>query len=251
MNDGVTHPLRDAGGSVQPASSMLGVFGGLGPLASAKFLESIYLRAPFDNEAQAPRVLLLSDPAFPDRTTALLRGQSEELGRRTERCLRQLVELGAERIIICCFTLHAIVPQLPPALRSRVASLPDLALREVLAAPSSASPTLMLCTTGARTARVFEHEALWPRAADRIVQLSERDQARVHELIYSLKRKLSPERALESIRALCRDYGARSWLAGCTELHIVSNWMLHNAVELDVIDPLLTVTNLLATGELP
>ncbi|HEX4420776.1 MAG TPA: aspartate/glutamate racemase family protein [Kofleriaceae bacterium] len=229
---------------------MLGVLGGLGPLASAKFMESIYLRAPFDNEAKAPRVVMVSDPAFPDRTTALLRGQSEELRVRTEGCLRQLVELGAERIIICCFTLHAIVPQLAAGLRSRVASLPDLALREVLAAPSS-SPTLMLCTTGARAAHVFDGEALWPQVADRIIQLSEPDQARFHELIYSLKRKLPPEQALESIRALCRDYGASSWIAGCTELHLVSNWMLHNAVELDVIDPLLTVTNLLATGELP
>jgi aspartate racemase len=251
MNDGMTPSLRDADASAQPASSVLGVLGGLGPLASAKFLESIYLRASFENEAKAPRILLLSDPAFPDRTTELLRGQSEKLRVHAERSLRQLVDLGAERIVICCFTLYAIVPQLDAGLQSRVRSLPDLALREVLAAPASASPTLMLCTTGARAARVFEREALWPQAAERIVHLSERDQDKVHELIYALKRKLPPEQALESIRALCRAYGAHSWLAGCTELHIVSNWMLHHAVEQDVIDPLLAVTNLLAAGQLP
>lgn len=251
MNDVTTPPLRAAGGPAQPTSGVLGVLGGLGPLASAKFLESIYLRASFENEARAPRVLLVSDPAFPDRTTKLLQGEAEALRERAEQALRQLVELGAERIVICCFTLYAVVPQLTAGLRARVASLPELALRQVLAAPAAAAPTLMLCTTGARAARVFEREALWPQAAERIVYPSERDQARIHELIYSLKCKLSPARALESIRALCRDYGAGSWLAGCTEFHIVSNWMLERGVELDVIDPLLTVTNLLATGELP
>src|SRR5689334_6778827 len=55
-----------------------GVLGGLGPLASAEFLATIYEHADASEEQRLPAVLLFSDPAIPDRTEALLCGREDQ-----------------------------------------------------------------------------------------------------------------------------------------------------------------------------
>ena len=58
---------------------IMAIIGGMGPLASAAFLSSIYERSLRAEEQLSPRILLLSDPSFPDRTRAILDGRAEVL----------------------------------------------------------------------------------------------------------------------------------------------------------------------------
>jgi aspartate racemase len=103
-----------------------GILGGLGPRASAAFLNSIY-EAASGSEQRTPAVFLVSDPSFPDRSSAVLQGlDEEELLRRTEAALRSLVDLGAERLVMCCVTLHYLLPRISIDLRSHIVSLLDL-----------------------------------------------------------------------------------------------------------------------------
>jgi aspartate racemase len=90
-----------------------GILGGMGPLASAEFVSSIYRETFSGREQQAPRVLLLSDPTIPDRTECLLNGDHEMLLERLAAGVGQLVLMGATRIVICCMTIHPLVPRLP------------------------------------------------------------------------------------------------------------------------------------------
>lgn len=48
----------------------LGVLGGMGPLASAEFLKTIYECSVAGGEQRSPSVIMYSDPTFPDRTEA-------------------------------------------------------------------------------------------------------------------------------------------------------------------------------------
>ena len=43
----------------------LGILGGMGPLASAEFLKTLYECFPYEREQDAPVCLLVSDPTFP------------------------------------------------------------------------------------------------------------------------------------------------------------------------------------------
>src|SRR5689334_22249112 len=87
-----------------------GVLGGMGPYASAEFLKTIYRTAGCDLEQDAPVVMVYSDPGFPDRTAALLSGRRQMLADRLEESLGILSSMGADRIVICCTTIHAVLP---------------------------------------------------------------------------------------------------------------------------------------------
>ena len=51
-------------------TKLLGILGGMGPLASAEFLKTIYEYGTRDLEQRSPACILYSDPTFPDRTSS-------------------------------------------------------------------------------------------------------------------------------------------------------------------------------------
>ena len=90
-----------------------GVIGGMGPLASAEFLKTIYEYSLDQREQDSPVVLVYSDPTFPDRTDAFLAGQDEALLSQLNRAVDRLRSWDASKIVICCMTIHYLVPRLP------------------------------------------------------------------------------------------------------------------------------------------
>ncbi|HEX6199842.1 MAG TPA: aspartate/glutamate racemase family protein, partial [Thermoanaerobaculia bacterium] len=99
---------------------LLGIVGGMGPVASAGFLATLYRLDLPEREQDAPGCILLSDPTFPDRTEAILRGETGELAERLADAVAALLELGAARVVIACVTIHRVLPELPGDLRRRV-----------------------------------------------------------------------------------------------------------------------------------
>ncbi|HSK80880.1 MAG TPA: aspartate/glutamate racemase family protein [Thermoanaerobaculia bacterium] len=75
----------------------IGILGGMGPLASAEFLGTLY-RANID----APVCVMISDPTVPDRTERILRGDTGELAERLASTLAELAMMGADAIVIAC-----------------------------------------------------------------------------------------------------------------------------------------------------
>ena len=79
-------------------SKILGILGGMGPLASAEFLRTVYDLNITHPEQDSPSCVLLSDPTVPDRTQAILDGSTDEILARLCRALEALSSMGAERI---------------------------------------------------------------------------------------------------------------------------------------------------------
>src|SRR5215210_6912814 len=104
----------------------LGIIGGMGPLASAEFVGTLYRLNLLETEQETPSCILLSDPTFPDRTEAILAGSVDVLAERLEQTLRALLDQGVDRIVIACVTIHHVLPLVPEPLRLKVISLLDL-----------------------------------------------------------------------------------------------------------------------------
>jgi aspartate racemase len=196
-----------------------GILGGMGPIASAEFLNSIYRDNVNGPEQESPAVILISDPSIPDRTECLLEGNSRLLLQRLDAGIEKLIYMGATSIVICCVTMHALLSKLPERRRERVVSLLDLALTAVLA---SAKNHLLLCTNGTRKLQLFETHPLWQAAKSKIVTLREDDQQAVHRLIYELKRHPESRSAHRLLEELMKKYGVQSYIAGCTEMHVLA-----------------------------
>ncbi|HEV2863875.1 MAG TPA: amino acid racemase [Pyrinomonadaceae bacterium] len=202
------------------ARKVLGVVGGMGPLASAEFVKTIYECGPARREQEAPAVVLLSDPSTPDRTELLLGGDCRPLVDGLASSLSLLLACGASKVVVCCVTMHHVLPRLPRALRERVVSLPDVIFSALAASRES---HLLLCTSGARKMRLFQSHPEWANVKGRVVLPDEGDQHTVHhEIIYRLKQNCRPETVAPLVESLMRKYGVDSFVAGCTELHLLA-----------------------------
>jgi len=223
---------------------LIGVVGGLGPLASTRFLATVYRMFRDVPEQQTPRILLSSDPTFPDRTESFLRGDEDEILARASAAAEGLIALGADQLLFCCVTIHRIVPRLPAVVRERLVSLLDVA---VDAALQCTGDVLLLCTSGTRKLRLFEGARRWPLLAERVRYPCDDEQQAVHETIYALKRNCDPVEAQARLARILAAHDVDHWLLGCTELHLLSNTRSsdRNGHEVVLIDPLHHVAELI------
>ena len=220
---------------------ILGILGGMGPFASAEFLKTIYeYNLPLKSEQDTPKVLLYSDPSFPDRTTTFLQGNDVILQQRLIDALSKLVDLEVTKITICCITSHYFLLNLPVQLTHKIISLVDVIINAVLANPQ---PYLLLCTQGTIKMQIFQRHPLWNQAKEYILLANSQDQQLIHNMIYQIKQqgKITPVK--EIIANLQSTYQVNHFIAGCTEIHLLSkSWNLKNANSSDdcnyFLDPL-------------
>lgn len=213
----------------------LGIVGGMGVMASAEFTRTIYEYNTCEVEQEAPGVILLSDPTFPDRTRAFLSGAHAPLAAALERSLWRLSELGADRFLLACVTLHFTVPLLPARLRAGIISLVEVALAEVA---RTGRRQLLFCSNGARAARVFQNHPLWAEAGRHVVWPDEQDQELVHSLLYRYKVESESQPFMPHLDGLLSKYGVDSFVAGCSELHLLTKHLMRRRPDLPFIDPL-------------
>lgn len=197
---------------------VLGVLGGMGTLASAEFLRTLYEENPAPREQDAPRCILHSDPGFPDRSEAILSGASAGIPERLTSHLELLRASGATHLVMGCVTLHHFLPRVPEALRGRVISLVDLIVDAVA---RNGEAHLVICTLGTRRSQIFEGHPRWPEVETLMRFPSPEDQKAVHEMLYRAKAKPVQDSDLQLLDELRTRYDVDTLIAGCTEMHLV------------------------------
>jgi aspartate racemase len=234
-----------------PRRPLLGILGGMGPLASAEFLKTFYRFNLADPEQGSGECVLLSVPSFPDRTAALLEGRRETLVVALEDGLRRLQAAGATRTVVTCFTVHAVLAALDPSLSKSLISLVHLALYEAACQPAR---RLLLATVGATSAGVFQADELWPSVAESCLVPDQHDQLALHELLYELKRGRGDCEILQWLEVQRRKYQVDGFVMGCTELHLIAHDLFQSEPDLAArsIDPLTALARAWArSGEAP
>ena len=220
-------------------SNILGVVGGLGPLASAEFLKTLYEWSIKKREQEGPIVFLYSDPTFPDRTDSFLSGEGDEVLERLITASNHLRQMGVSKILVCCVTIHYLFPRLPKELRGQMVSLLDLIFDGVA---GSSKKHLLVCSNGSRKLELFESHDGWKAAHSKIILPDERDQDLIHnDLIYQIKQNGDVNQKIKLLESLLAKYGVDSFIAGCTEMHLVAKGLMNsvgNVNKYSCIDPL-------------
>ena len=222
--------------------SVLGVVGGLGPMASAEFLRTIYEYSLSDFEQESPTVIVYSDPTFPDRTEAFLSGNSDPLLAQLIDVIERLLEAGATDVVFCCMTIHYLLPRLPARLRERVISLPDIIFEHLA---HTRKRHLLISSSGTRKLGLFEDHILWSMVQPYVVLPDEDDQNVIHrDLIYPMKTNPDVSTQFPLLKTLLKKYEVDSFIAGCSEVHLLAKHFLrsgNHSSEYRCIDPLATV----------
>lgn len=223
-------------------SEILGVLGGMGPLASAEFLKTIYENNILGKrEQRSPKVIVYSDPTFPERIEVLLRGDEKKLLANLIEALDKLCDLDVSKIVICCITSHYLLPKLPYQLRDRVISLVDIIFKKVL---ERQQKHLLICSKGTYQLGIFQNHILWQFTQRYIVLPELNDQNLIHQMIYSLKINGECQKYFPFLDALQAKYNVAKFIAGCTEIHLLNKYFklfTGNENENLFLDPLMII----------
>lgn len=217
---------------------VLGVLGGMGGLASAEFVRTIYELSGEDErrEQAGPVVLMYSDPAFPDRTAAFLRGETQPILTKLIDSLELLDRMGASHFVICCMTIHYLLPQVPGALRERIISLTDTIFSSV---ESLKTKHLVISSTGTIKLELLQRHPRWEQAQNYFVFLSEAEQRQMHDLIYEVKLNRNLLEACSFVETLLARHRVDSFIAACSEIHLLAKQFASSRC----IDPLAIIAS--------
>lgn len=208
----------------------LGVLGGMGPLASAQFIRTIYQLCDESNEFHFPKIRLVSEPDIPDRTLSIQTSATGDLEHRIVSLLSSL-EPHVDRLLICCFTAHTLVPNFPEHIRRKLISLVDYSdqlLRQLN------QRTLFIATEG-----VYQRNLFPAQDYPGLVMLQSEDLRTVHRLIYrQLKTGHDYAQVEIQLADLLKKYECSQVFGGCTEMHLLKMW---ERCTLPIIDPLYEV----------
>ena len=222
---------------------VLGVLGGMGGLASAEFVRTVYEISGevCSREQDAPVVVMYSDPTFPDRTEAFLRGETQPLLNKLIEALELLNSMGATQTVICCMTIHYLLPQVPAALRERIISLTDAIFSAV---ESLKKKHLVISSRGTIKLELLQRHPRWEQARNYFVFPSEPEQRQMHDLIYEVKQNRNLQEARLFVETLLARHRVKSFVAACSEIHLLAKQFETSGARqrgYGCIDPLLII----------
>ena len=90
----------------------LGILGGMGPQATQVFFQRVLARTAASRDQEHIPTLIISDPFIPDRTAAILSGDTEPCFRRLLADARELEGCGCTVLALPCNTAHYFVDRL-------------------------------------------------------------------------------------------------------------------------------------------
>ena len=199
---------------------VLGVLGGMGPLASAHFMVRLTQLTPAERDQEHIPTVLWSDPRVPDRGGGPGGGGPDPLPFLV-RGLRGLETAGCGAVAIPCNTAHGWIEGMRAATRLPILHIVDAAVEDLRRQAVGPGPVGVMATEATLAMRLYQArlEALgWP-----CLQPSEAEMRRlVTPAIAAVKagRVAEAYPALAEAVASLRERGARAVVLGCTEIPV-------------------------------
>lgn len=197
----------------------LGVIGGLGPIATAYFMELVTQMTEATTDQEHLDMILYSCPSIPDRTEFILNHQKPNPLPALISIGNRLAEQGAAQIAIPCMTAHYFYEELSTGIKVPVIH----AIQETVSHLKKSGVTTagIMATDGTIRAQLFQQEL--NRQGIKAVIPSPDGQKDVMHLIYQnikANRPAEMERFL-SVGNELRENGAETIILGCTELSLI------------------------------
>lgn len=214
----------------------LGILGGMGPQATQDFYQRILDRTDADRDQEHLPTFILSDTLMPDRTTAILGGDSEGCYQRLLSDARTLENCGCTAIGIPCNTSHFFADRLQKELHTPIIHMVRETAKVALA--RGCKRVGILATDGTVNTGVYqkELEALGVEA----VKLPPDAQKLVMSIIYDeiKKGEKGSREKFAAIDRAVRAAGCGGAILGCTELSVYRTYHALPEFYIDAMDVL-------------
>lgn len=230
--------------------SLVGVVGGVGPLATAYFLDRVVRLTDAATDQDHVDLVVHQRASTPDRTEFLLGRSDDDPGPVMAACARELVGLGARAIVLPCNTAEPFLPRIESAAGVPVLGIVRATVDAVVARLPGGEPVGVLATDGTLAVRTYDDELA--RVGRQALSPEVDDQALVMRVIYDQVKANRPAdvAGLAAVvdRLLAR--GAGCVVLGCTELSVLAGALatLTRHVVVDSVDSLARATITVAGG---
>lgn len=227
-------PVLDDADLPTPRRAVIGILGGMGPLATADLYHKIIETTPASTDQEHIPVIIYADPRVPDRTEALLHG-GEDPTPWLVRGARMLVEMGADFIVIPCNTAHAFLDDVAPAVEKPFLSMIDAAADDIRDTYPDASAVGLLATNGTIAAGIYQR-ALEDRGIEVILPDDDVQRRCVMAAIHEVKGGRgngNATRLLVEAAEHLTDRGADVLLEACTEIPLA---LQQRHIETPIVD---------------
>ena len=226
----------------------LGVIGGLGPIATAHFMELIIRMTEADTDQEHLDMIIYNRPSIPDRTSYILDSTRPNPLPEMIRVGNALTRQGAELIAIPCMTAHYFHRELTRYIETPIVH----AIHEVAVHLKKHGITRVgiMATDGSIRSGLFQRE-LQKHGIEPIIP-GEQAQKCVMSVIYDDVKANKPAGMdkFELASRQLRDQGAEAIILGCTELSLVKRDQPIGAGYLDAMEVLAQTCVRLCGGKL-
>lgn len=223
---------------------LVGVVGGVGPLATAYFLQRVVVSTQAERDQDHVNLLVLNHATIPDRTEFVLGRSGEDPGPVLARDAARLERFGVDFLVMPCNTAHYFTQQVLDAVTVPFVSIIDVTVEAALERAPGLRAVGLLATAGTVASRVY-HDAFAARGVE-VLTPDEADQAVVSAIIYDQVKAGLPADvdALRAVAGRLVERGAGVVVLGCTELSVaaVDHDLLDEAPFLDSMDQLVRAT---------
>lgn len=200
-------------------TKIIGVLGGLGPLATERFFSLVLQETVAAKDQDYPDLVIVNRSSTPDRTACLLAGGlSESPARKMAEDARRLENAGCSAIVFPCNTSHSWYEEVAGAVRIPVVHLIRLVVQE--GKRRGMTSLGILATEGTRLSRLYDRAA--EEAGLRCLYPDAAEQKAVNRIIYDAVKAGLPasETDLTGVFDSLLRRGCDGLVLGCTELPI-------------------------------
>ena len=217
---------------------MLGIIGGMGPMASALFYDMISSKTDASCDQENLDLILLSHAGMPDRTGAILskdEAQIEEVRSKLLADAMFLQNSGCTAIAVTCNTAHYFVNMIEDEL-----DIPFIHLiretAEAVASEFGAKKVAVLATDGTIETKLYQDE-LSKRGVIAFTPKAEVQALVMHEIYDCIKSgKPADEEIWQKIEEYVKAEGCEAAVLACTELSVVRKELSLGSFYFDPMD---------------
>lgn len=217
---------------------MLGIIGGMGPMASAVFYDMISSKTDASCDQENLNLILLSHAGMPDRTRAILSKDEAQIEAVRSKLLADAIFLqnaGCTAIAVTCNTAHYFVNMIEDEL-----DIPFIHLiretAEAVASEFGAKKVAVLATDGTIETRLYQDE-LSKRGVIAFTPKAEVQALVMHEIYECIKSgKPADEEIWQKIEEYVKAEGCEAAVLACTELSVVRKELSLGSFYFDPMD---------------
>lgn len=195
---------------------IVGVIGGMGPLATVDLYRKIVEHTLADCDQAHVRTIIDSNTNIPDRTAALLSG-GESPVRELQSSARLLERAGAQVLVMPCHTAHCFYDEVQAAVQVPVLNMIQLTVQELKR--RGVARAGLLATDGAVQSGIYQRH--FEGSGIELLLPDPEGQAALMDMIYSgvkAGRSDYDTTAVRTVLDRLMDAGAQTLILGCTEL---------------------------------